>query len=212
MLPWSAFGLEVSPKNPVPPYTLVRVQVDQGERCWVLKQDFSPVDLEYTKSGFCFVGPPGRYVILAMTPDGQNQAVVEIGGSGPTPPGPLPPGPTPPTPNDKYGLVAISSVSRSKIGNDGRQHIGAIAANFSAAAAAIRAGALRDRTTAMASLQAANKITLVDGSLAWASWKAWSNDVGFAFDRLNRAGSLPTVTEYAEAFEDVSRGLMAGVW
>lgn len=207
------FALEVSPKNPVPLYSQVHIALDEGERCWILKQDFTPVEVVEKKSGgLCFTGPPGRYVVLGFSNTGQSQAVVQIGGNSPTPvpPGPdNPPGPTP----DRFGLTKISAASRSKIGEAGRGHMGAIAANFAATASAAKAGTFKDTKAAVASVQAANKVVLVDQSQAWNAWRAWSNDVGFALDALKNGGRLTTIDDYADAFNEISAGLMqAGRW
>lgn len=97
----TASALDVVPGNPVPLYTLVHVKLDQGERAFILASDFSPVEVANTSDGLVFVGPPGRYAVMAFTADSQAQRVVEIGDApGPPPdpdPGPDPPDPAPDT-------------------------------------------------------------------------------------------------------------------
>ena len=95
--------LEVTPGNPVPAYSLVRVTLGEGERAWVIGSDLMPVDVAKTDFGLVFTGKPGRYAVLAFTAETQDQAIVEIGGANPGP-GPDPPGPTP---GDRWNIVVF---------------------------------------------------------------------------------------------------------
>lgn len=208
LLSTSVFGLEVTPKNPVPTYSLVRVALDQGERSWVLRQDFSAVDVAYTKEGFVFTGPPGRYVVLAMTQDGQSQAIVEIGGSGPLPPNP--PTPVPPTPPgpDRFGMTAIADTAKLKILPEGRPFIRQIAGHFASVASVVMAGGIGTRQQAIAEVQRLNRQVLGD---KLPTWHAWGMDVGNALDALRDQGKFPSVQDYAAALQEISNGLMIGV-
>lgn len=100
----------ITPRNPVPPHTLVRVTPAAGERVWVLPWSDNPtaVDVVEAKNGdLVFVGPPGRYAVLWLSADGQGQAFVTIGSSPPGPgPAPVPPGPGPsPSPERPDGFA-----------------------------------------------------------------------------------------------------------
>lgn len=122
----AGLALEVTPASPVPPYTLIRVKLEAGERAWVLGADLLPVDVARTETGLVFTGKPGRYAILAFTDATQDQRLVEIRKSDtpdpPSPPDPPDPPPPPPhpVPNDliqKYGIGLVAweqatSVSR----------------------------------------------------------------------------------------------------
>jgi hypothetical protein len=98
----------------VPVFTLIRVNLAEGERAWVLNQDFTPVDVAQTTNGLVFTGPPGRYAVLAFSETTQDQKIVEIVGDIPDPgPGPDPDPPPDPDnpPSDlltKYGLGLVS--------------------------------------------------------------------------------------------------------
>lgn len=123
----TAWSLEVTPANPVPPFSLVRVRLEAGERAWVLGSDLLPVDVERTATGLVFTGRPGRYAVLSFTETSQDQHLVEIAGQVPTPPTPpippvppVPPTPPPhPVPNDlvnRYGLGLVSWEQAASIG------------------------------------------------------------------------------------------------
>lgn len=107
-----ASAATISPPNPVPTFSLVRVTPGQGERVWVLPwaNNPTPVDVVEAKNGdVVFTGPPGMYAVLWLSPNGQGQAFVQI--SGEVPPGPQPgpgpgPGPQPgPAPNRPDGFA-----------------------------------------------------------------------------------------------------------
>lgn len=199
-----ANALEVAPRNPVPIYSQVHVTLDDGERCWVLRQDFSAVEIVEKKGGgLCFTGPPGRYVVLGFSAEGQSQAIVEIGGTGPLPPTP----PTPPTP-DRFGMTAIADAAKIKIQPEGRPFIRQIAGHFSSVASVCMAGGIGTRQQAIAEVQRLNKQLLGD---KLSTWHAWGQDVGRALDRLRDSGRVPTVQDYAAALQEVSNGLMIGV-
>lgn len=209
LLSSSVLALEVHPKNPVPIYSLVRVTLDQGERAFVFGNNFSPVDLEYTKTGICFTGAPGRYAIISITADGQSQALVEIGGTFPPPP-PGPPDPNPPVPiPDKWGMVRVTADAKVKILPEGRPFIPAVAANFQSIASAIAAGGVADRKTAVLMVQEANKATL---GTQIATWHAWGKDVGKAMDALTNSGRVTTLQQYSELLSDIARGLTQGLY
>ena len=87
------------------PYTLVRVTLDAGERCFVLGPELAAVDVAKTADGLVFTGAPGRYVLLAFTAESQTQLSVTIG-EAPTPVPPVPPVPPPgPRPDGYAGQV-----------------------------------------------------------------------------------------------------------
>lgn len=131
-LPCGRTGLcsDITPANPVPPYTLVRVHLAEGERAWVIGADLSPVDVAQTAGGLVWTGPPGRYAVLSWSALDQQQHMVVIGGTTPTPPTPnpptpdpnppTPPGPTPDVPPTdllvKYGLGLESWRSAVSVG------------------------------------------------------------------------------------------------
>ena len=98
-------GLEVQPPNPVPPYQLVRVTLDEGERAWVLGQDFLPVEIAKTTTGLVFVGPPGKYAVLAFSATTQDQRIVVISGDAPDPDPDPGPDPDPPDPVGPWNIV-----------------------------------------------------------------------------------------------------------
>ena len=94
---------EVIPAGVVPPYSLVRVNLEAGERAWIISEKFTAVDVEQCGSRLVWTGPPGRYAILSWTESQQTQQIVTIGGTGPNPPdppNPPPPNPDPPNPPD----------------------------------------------------------------------------------------------------------------
>jgi len=81
---------EVSPPSPIPEHHLIRVTLAEGERAWILRSDFQPVDLLWASAERIVVwtGPPGRYAILTWTDTGQGQQIVEIVRGSPPPPPP----------------------------------------------------------------------------------------------------------------------------
>lgn len=91
-------AITITPANPVPRDTLVRIKYESGQGITVLRSDFSAVDfLDCGGGSAAFVGPPGRYAVFASSEGKMSVTVVEIGPGQPVPPGPdpVPPGPDP---------------------------------------------------------------------------------------------------------------------
>jgi hypothetical protein len=108
-----------APTAPVPAYTLVRCELDEGQpgdAWWIVSPD-EAVDDFTSEDGrrFYFVAPPGKYTVRALTEENgrkdQGRAVVTILPPGPVPPPPDPtPGPTPgPDPPVPPGPIPVVS-------------------------------------------------------------------------------------------------------
>lgn len=104
--------------------SLVKVELGEGEKCFVLSSDFLPVDLAKTKDGVVFTGKPGRYaVVVSVSGEPEQPKFVEIFDSvpvpvppAPIPPGPVPPGPTPqPAPVQEPGLHVLIVYETSQV-------------------------------------------------------------------------------------------------
>lgn len=112
----STWGVEVTPAGIIPPYRLVRVKLDVGERAWIISSTFEPVDTEQYQQLIVWTGPPGRYAILSWTETGQSQTFVEIGDSGPGPtPPPDPDPPEPPEPDPQPPAKVLNDFGIGKV-------------------------------------------------------------------------------------------------
>lgn len=130
LLTWQAHSAEITPQNPVPAYSLVRVHSEGTLNVLSAKVDqqsgmiiFNSVDMARTPDGLVFTGPPGSYLVHGEEDGAYIQQVVNIAvgpAPGPTPPGPgpTPPGPTP-TPGDvpfpSNGLAVMIVGEQSEI-------------------------------------------------------------------------------------------------
>lgn len=103
------------PASPVPPYTLVRVKLEPGEKATVLADGFMPVEVVRAESEIVWTGPPGRYGVLVITESGIEAFPVVIQGSAPPRPNPGPnPGPDPeppPGPVDVPNEMGVGQVA-----------------------------------------------------------------------------------------------------
>lgn len=202
-IPTIAYALDVPAK--VAPYSLVRVKLDEGERCFVLAADLSPVEIARIQGGLVFTGPPGRYAVLAFTDNESSQRIVTIGTDpGPGPKPPIPPGPAPDVPN-AYGVGKIAYDQAVRVARPA--HCTAIAGVFDAASVRLLSlnspdsiddinlvvREIHDQTTAAVG---------ADVSL-WSPWRASMNE---AFNALWRSGRT-TKADCAGAFKEVSIAL-----
>lgn len=188
-------ALDVTPGNPVPPFTLVRIKLDPGERAWILGADLMPVDVEKTASGgLVFTAKPGRYAILAFTETSQEQRIVEIKDDGPPPP--------PPPAN--FGFEKFAFDNCQLIAVAGRRHVPKIAGNFTSTAAAIRRGDVLTLESSTAHIARQNAATLGSDVTAW---NGWLMKIGYAVDRFEDEEKIKTVTHKAQVFEEIAAGL-----
>jgi hypothetical protein len=123
-------------------------------------------------------------------------------GTGPTPvPPPVPPQPEP----ADFGFVEFASKHASLIQSAGIKHIRTVAGNFSHAADAIREGKLLSLQSATDHASRLNAATLGSDVVAW---NGWLLKVGYAVDRLEDEGTVKTVQQKAQVFDEIAAGLI----
>jgi hypothetical protein len=213
LLSAASYCFEIDPPvNPVPPYKFIRIKPVVGERVWVLKSDFSGVEIVQAKDGsIVFVGPPGKYAVLGWTEDSQSQALVVIDGKtpeppgpdppGPDPPGPDPPGPDPPTPDpsnvlNEFGIGAKAYVAAVKVKRptEARQ----LATAYSHAMARVPS----HWTPALAEAYVRSEREKLG-----AAWSAWETEVEAAMEEaIKKHGSGGY--RYRDYFKEISAALL----
>jgi hypothetical protein len=209
LLAGSTHGITITPANPVPIYTLVRIEYEEGWRVFVFGKDFSPVDLvrDETDRLVVFVGPPGNYGVIAFqaTQEGAVQKTVVIKGNGPAPdpdPDPEPPNGNEPEPG-KLGLAVPVFKAGRKVPLPPRALAGILADNHSTAATQIRAGVKIE--TAMDSLRSANR-EIMD-TAAKEAWLETQNVIHTRLTQLWKAGTINQPSTFAVALDEIARGL-----
>jgi hypothetical protein len=147
----------------------------------------------------------GRYRILAYSGNGDGPSepvvvTVVVGGAPPIPPGPNPPEPDPqPTPPNLTGFAKLA-FDKSRVYTAAER--GKVADNFEGTAARIAAGELRTVADANAALKDENARDV--NRTTWLPFfQAWAAEA----DAQNKAGTLRTPDEYAQAFRDTAEGL-----
>lgn len=110
-----AAGAVVKPENPIPEHKLVRVELEEGERAWILSSSFEPVDVVQVGTKLLvWTGPPGKYAVLSWTETAQSQKIVVIQGGTPEPPDP--PDPQPSKVLNDFGIGLVAYQEAKKIG------------------------------------------------------------------------------------------------
>lgn len=201
----------VEPSGIVPPYTLIRVRLAEGERAWILSSSFEPVDLELCNSALIvWTGPPGKYVVLTWTPTTQGQMLVNIG-TPPTPPPPIPPPdpppPTPPPPDppgpdvkvpNEYGIGKVAYTEALKVGKP------AEAAELAAAAK----NALSKLVTGATTPAGAEAIVRTKREQLSAAWGSWEQAVEAALAKAIAANGSGALI-YRSYMLEITEGLLA---
>ncbi len=180
-----------------------------------------PVEmLKDSKTAIVSALKPGRYRLIAWSakadvPSDLAECIVVIGDVPPVPPGPVPPDPKPPVPPDdgrlglvkssRDGLAAVTLVNKATTAK-------ALAAANRSLASKIAAGAVTAPAAILDEWRASNRAAIGDppapapapNSMAW---KPWADSVSPAIAALHKNGKLPTAAEWAEAFNEIAKGL-----
>lgn len=162
-----AGALEITPANPVPPYTLVRVTYADGDSADVVRLVDGmpePIDkIDCANGTMAFTGPPGGYLVAAFEGGRLKLYAVRIAaspgpGPGPDPPSPPdppePPTPGPDLPAGQYGLAQFTCDRAVTLPAAERAHAAALAANYEWGAGQV---------VARAQAAAVERTTCIDG-------------------------------------------------
>lgn len=181
---------EILPGPSVPPYTLCRVRLAEGERVWILPwgATATPPEVETAANGdLVWVAPPGQYAVLWFSQTSQGQAFVTIGGDVPIPPGPGP-DPTPPLPPGPAPEGFAGDVYREAIKVGMPTECKQVATALRGAITAIGDKSM-DRAKAIA--HASSVVNALSLSAGWRSFGAW-----YGQQATQRAQTRPQVLEF----------------
>lgn len=209
-------AIEITPANPVPLHSLVRIKYDAGQGINILKQDFTTVDfIDCGNGSAAFTGPSGRYAVLVSSAGKLDIAIVQIGdvsppvppGPDPVPPGPdpVPPGPVPPPPEPLSPAAQSVRDEVRKLSAADRQIALPQAQVWEGSAAQIAAGV--DQTTVWKATREALRALFVDVNLG-KRWNPVSTRINaILVEQRNRD---PSPGNMAQTLREIARGLKAG--
>ena len=160
----------------------------------------------------------GEYTIVCFTAKGPKSAKAKIKisvGASPTP-NPTPdPNPSPTPPDD--GALGLSKASRegaAKVDAASRKtYAKALAAANKSLAAKIAAGAYTESAAILEDWRQANRTALGEKPSpapltgAGLAWAPWALSVSGTVEALHKSGKLPTKQEWADAFNEIAKGL-----
>ena len=229
----AANAIEVTPANPVPEHSLVRVTYGEGAIVWVLgfrDGTIANVDLVDCGNGtLAFTGAAGTYAVLGMDNGKRFQSVVVISGDDPgpqPPPPPPPPGPDPPPPG-RLGLTKAVYDAAVGLPDTDKRLAAMLAANFewgvtelarllSAPRATVtcvdgicyRPGGTED-TIMMTVRQAIHDRNVAPTRLMSSNWKPVAIVINTAMGVLRADRKINTPSTYAEALQEIAVALRA---